>query len=204
MYVCFVKVSGMGIENFKNYYPIIAEVKKSSSPMIILANKSMCPIAFCTPPPQSLTMIQLCLFCTGDGILCIGKGYKKCPGWASKTSLVSFSSLVGSSAWDGISFDAFMTKDSNFDGMFAFTGDYVTEIDIDPANETIWTLYPKLLIRSHPMWSGAPTDVIAAGWIRRRLYKAVDTSYAVLFTNTHMYIYRTSDHSIVYRNQICI
>ena len=32
----------------KNYYTIIAEVEQSSSAMIILANKSMCPIAFCT------------------------------------------------------------------------------------------------------------------------------------------------------------
>ena len=86
---------------------------------------------------------------------------------------ISFASLVGS-AWDGTMFDAFLEKDSNFDGMIAFVGDYVAIIDIDPTNNTHWILHPKELIRTHPIWRGAPVDIKAAAWIARDAFRSVD------------------------------
>ena len=85
-------------------------------------------------------------------------------------------------------FDAFMTKDSNFNGMIAFVGDYVADIDINPFNFTNWILHPKQLIRTHPVWRGAPVDIMAAAWISRDRMASVDTSHAVFFTATHIYI----------------
>ena len=132
-----------------------------------------------------------------------GIGLQLCSPLTTQKPLTSFESLVGS-PWDGTMFDAFMTKDSNFNGMIAFAGDYVADIDIDPSNYTHWILHPKQLIRTHPVWRGAPVDIIAAAWISRDGVTSVDTSHAVLFTAIHMYIYRTNDYSIIYRNQICI
>ena len=96
-------------------------------------------------------------------------------------------------------FDAFMTKDNNFDGMFAFAGDYVAVIDVDPSNYTHWTLHPKELIRTHPIWKGAPTGIRAATRIGRlQPMKSLIISHAVLFTDMHIYIYRINDTSIIF------
>ena len=101
-------------------------------------------------------------------------------------------------------FDAFTIKDSNFDGFIAFWGEYVADIDIDPLNFTHWTLHPKQLIRTHPIWRGAPVDIKAAAWISRKNDISLDQSHAVLFTDMHMYIYSTNDSAVIYRSQICI
>ena len=130
----------------------------------------------------------------------------KCPSWISENKTVTFASLVGSSWNEKLHvFDAMMAKDDNWDGAYAFSGDYVTTIDIDHTNQTgqYWTLHPKELIRTHPVWRGAPTGIHAASWCGRTGTTSIDTSHAFLFTDTHVYLYRTNDTKIVYRNQIC-
>ena len=75
----------------------------------------------------------------------------------------------------------------DYDGMIAFGGDYVTVIDLDPSNSTHWILHPKELIRTHPVWRGAPVGIKAAAWITR-VRDSGDTTHAVLFTEMHVYI----------------
>ena len=133
-------------------------------------------------------------------MICLGNAYNLC---SPSQPITSFESLFGSS-WDGTMFDAFMTKDNNMDGMFAFDGDYVAVIGVDSSDYTHWTLHPKESIRTHPIWKGAPTGIRAATWIGRlQQMNSLIISHAVLFTDMHVYIYRINDTSVILRDQIC-
>ena len=113
-------------------------------------------------------------------------------------------STLTSGTDDGAMFDAFMPMSSSFDGVYAFTGDYVVMIKIDTTDRTKWNIISKDLIRNDAVWKGAPTGIKAAAWIDRSGTVVLDTSHAVLFTETHFFVYNLNFRSVVYRSQICV
>ena len=116
--------------------------------------------------------------------------------------LVTFGSLVGkTTVWDGSLFDSLLLTNVSCKSHYAFMGDYVAIIDTPfDTQEFNWTLHPKVLMKTHSLWKGAPTGIKASAWIHRN----ADTSHVVLFTDRNMFIYRTKDSSIVYRSQVCV
>ena len=119
--------------------------------------------------------------------------------------LVTFGSLVGHTVWDGSLFDSFLVTNVSCKSHYAFQGDYVALVDTPlDSQEFTWTLHPKELMKTHYLWKGAPTDIKASAWIYRNQWISADTSHVVLFTDRNVFIYRTSDTSIVYRSQICM